>query len=543
MSLRNSRPIPFQASGVTDSIDGTNAPPGSMQALVNLVPDPSSRFQYVCRPAAEELTDFAGFSSPAFISAMHVRGALIYGMIASATNPGKDEPFCYDTEAEAFITVTGFTNANTPYSPSDVGEWTPPVIAPVGIYLVVTHPGFATTANYFGWFDISNLAAPTWSAGNTATNPLPAIPVSVAAFNSRAYFAVDNDLVYTDALDPLTVTNASQVLTLGDSTEITALGSAQLNTQYGGIIAALIAFKGASVMYQVTGDQVTNDLAQNSIDVATGTLAPNSIASTPQGLAFMSPQGLRVIDASGNVSNPIGDQGTGVTIPFRYAAVPTRMAAAYNNDVYRITVQNGKALGTPWQEWWYDFARGLWTGPHTFTASLIHAYSHVSGDTHASFIVAPRDVQASLWDSHSTPALDSTYVENGEQLTWEWTTTSLPDTFQMAESANIELTINMSLIPGVVDVAVSAIDEDGTILSTAAITPTGSATVWGAFTWGAALWRGALNNFKPRQAKWDTPLTFRWLTISATGESVADYAIGNMFYRFEILGYLQQNDS
>lgn len=540
MAINRSVPSAFFPSGVTDTTD-TAGPSGSMAALVNLIPDPSTDHQFVPRPAAEEMTDFTGFSSPGFVSAQHVRGPLIFGMIASATNPGRDEPFCYDADAAAFIPITGATAANTPLSPASTGEWEPPVIAPVGTYLLVTHPGFDGVTYFFGWIDISNLAAPTWDAGNTTTNPLPARPRSVAAFNARAYYAVDNDLVFSDVLLPLVVSAAANALVLGDSTEITALGSAQFNTQYGGVIAALIAFKGASVMYQVTGDKATNDLAQNSLDVATGTLAPNSLANSPKGLAFMSPQGLRIIDGGGNVTDPIGDVGSGVTIPFRYALESTRIAAAYNDNIYRVSVQNGKAIGTPWQEWWYHFTRGIWTGPHTFPASLIHAFTHPSSDGgHASFVMTPVGVEGALFDSHALPALDSVYVENGTQLTWEYTTSFLPDTLQMAESANVELTINMSLIPGVVDVEVLAYDEDGTVLSTATISPTGAATVWGAFTWGAAPWRGALNNLKPRQAKWSAGLVYRWLQISVTGESVADYQIGTMYYRLEVLKYLQQ---
>lgn len=541
MALRRSQPIPFFPTGVTDSTDA-NGPAGSMAALINLIPDPSTNRQFVCRPASEEMTDFTGFSSPGFVSAMHVRGPLIFGMIATAANPGRDEPFCYDTEAEAFIPITGATAANTPLSPPTSGEWEPPVIAPVGTYLLVTHPGFDGVTYFFGWIDISNLAAPTWDAGNTATNPLPSRPRSVAAFNARAYYAVDNDLVFSDVLDPLTVSAASNVLVLGDSTEITALGSAQFSTQYGGVIAALIAFKGAGVMFQITGDKETNDLAQNALDVATGTLAPNAIANTPVGLAFISPQGLRIVDTSGSITDPIGGDGNGVTIPFRYALEPTRIAAAYNDNIYRVTVQNGKAVGTPYEEWWYHFTRRIWTGPHTFPASLIHAFTHPSADGgHASFVVAPIDLPGLLFDSHALPTLNSTYVENGEQLTWEYRTSYLPDTLQMAEEANVELTINMSLIPGVVDVSVLAYDEDGTVLSTASIAPSGTATVWGTFDWGDAPWRGALNNLKPRQAQWAQGLVYRWLQISATGESVADYQIGAMLYRVEVLKYLQQN--
>ena len=183
MAIRRTQPIPFKPSGVTDTIDGSNSPPGSMAALINLIPDPSTDGVFVCRPAAEELTDFTGFTTPAFVSVLHVRGTLIYGMIASARNAGKDEPFCYDTDAQAFITISGVTNANSPTSPATTGAWQPPIIAAVGVYLIVTHPGFPGGAgNYFGWLDITNTAAPVWAAGNTVTNPLPTPPKSVAQF-------------------------------------------------------------------------------------------------------------------------------------------------------------------------------------------------------------------------------------------------------------------------------------------------------------------------------------------------------------------------
>lgn len=539
MSIARSSPVPFIASGVTDALDGTNAPRGSMAALVNLVPDPTTNNQFICRPASIEETDFTGFTNPGFISVIHVRGNLVFGLIASDTNPGQDEPFCFNLTTGAFVTVTGATAGNTPDSPASTGEWNPPIIAAVGVYLVVTHPGFDGITNFFGWFDISNLAAPTWSAGNTATQPLTAVPISVASFGSRAWFAVENALVYSDALDPLTVTGADQVLILGDTTDITALGSLQLNTQYGGIIQALIAFKGATNMYQITGDETTNDLAQNVLDVATGTLAPNTIASTPYGMAFISPGGLRIIDADGNVTEPIGNAGSGVTVPFTYAVTPSRMCAAFNNNVYRVTVQNGLAIGTPNQEWWYDFTRKIWTGPHTFYASLIQPFTSQNSDL-PSFLVAPLDIEATLWDSMPLPTTTSTYTENGVALAFEWVTSVLPDTMQMAESSIVEATINMSLIAGMGSIVIVAYDEDGTVLDTASLTPTGAATVWGAFTWGAAVWRGSFTNFKPQQIGWTEGITYRWLQVSVVGTSVSDYRIGNMFLRTGVTGFLQQ---
>lgn len=544
MSISRSSPVPFVASGVTDALDGTNAPRGSMAALVNLIPDPTTNNQFICRPAATEISDWttSGFTNPGFISVWHVRGNLVYGLIATDDHPGHDMPFCYNFDTDAFISVTGATAANTPTSQASTGDWNPPVIAPVGVYLVVADDGFDGITHFFGWFDITTPTAPTWSSGNTATNPLTSVPISVAAFSARAWFAVGNVVVYSDALDPLTVSAASQALTLGDTTDITALGSAQFTTQYGGIIQALIAFKGATIMYQITGDETTADLAQNSLDVATGTLAPNTIVGTRDGLGFMSPTGFRMLDQQGNIGDPIGNAGAGVTIPFMYAVTPSRMCAAYNSNTYRVTVQNGLAIGTPNQEWWFDFTRQIWTGPHTFYASLIHPFT--SPDTGLpSFLIAPIDIEASMWDSPPVPTTTSTYEENGSDLEWEWTTSTLPDVFQMAENSTVETTINMSLIPGTGQVSVVSYDEDGTLLDQAYLTPLGAATVWGAFVWGAAVWRGSFTNFKPQQVQWTQPVTFRWLQISAVGVSAADFRIGNMYLRWGITGFLQQSGS
>ena len=95
MGLRNSGPIPFSPSTVTDALDGTNAPPGSMAALVNLVPDPTTANLFICRPAAEEMTDFTGFNNTGFISVFFVLGHQFYCMIATDAPPGYDQPFCY----------------------------------------------------------------------------------------------------------------------------------------------------------------------------------------------------------------------------------------------------------------------------------------------------------------------------------------------------------------------------------------------------------------------------------------------------------------
>jgi hypothetical protein len=548
MSLRNSGPVSFSPTGVTDTLDGSNAPQGSMEALVNLIPDPTTSNLFVCRPASERLTTFPGFSSPGFISVYHVAGNLVYGMIATALVPGHDQPFCYDTNTDTFITVTGTQDATTlPLSPATSGEWTPPIMELIGVLLIVTHPGFqgVITGSYFGWFDTTNPAAPVWHAGNTAVNPLTSVPVSVAQFNGRAYYAVANSLVFSDALAATTVTLASQVLTLGDNEAVTAVANLPLSTYItGGVIQCLIAFKGVSTMYQITGDSTTGDLQVNANTVHTGTLAPNTIVPTPKGLAFVSPEGLRIISFQLAISDPIGVAGTGVTVPFIYALEPSRMCAAYNANVIRVSVQNEAALETPFQEWWFDLARngnGVWTGPHTFPASFIHSFTHMgAGASHPSFIMAPQGIVGELWDSHITPTLTDVYVENGTQMSFEWTTSILPDTDQMSETYLTESTIKMSLPPDINAVTMTAINEDETALQAVQIAPEGTTTVWGAFTWGAALWLGTSSTYKPRRVPWTEQVTFRMIQFSLTGDSVAAFRVGTMQNRYQFTGYLQQ---
>jgi hypothetical protein len=548
VSLANSQPQPFRPQTVTDAVENPKAMfsiSGSMAALTNLIPDPTTAGVFTCRPASELETDFTGFNTPGFIPVYHVSGSLIYGMIGTNLVPGFDQPFCYDTAADAFVVVGGVQDATTlPASQSTSGDWTPPTMDLIGTLLVVTHPGFPGGAGaYFGWFDLSVPGAPTWNAGNTTVNPLFAVPVAVGQFNGRAWYAVENFLVFSDALNATVVTLASQALELNDNTPITALAGLPLSTPItGGVIQALLAFKSVESIYQVTGDSTTGDLAVNALNISSGTLAPNTITPTPKGLAFVSPQGLRFIDFNMGVSDPVGDAGSGVTVPFIYALTPSRMCAAYNADVIRISCQNGKALGSPFQEWWYHITRQAWTGPHTFPASFIHAFVHPNTSPHPSFITAPQGVLGKLFDSHVFPPLSPTYVENGTQLSWVFQTSMLPDTYQMSETNIVEQTINMAL-PATEAITVNALDQDFSVLATTSLTG-GAATIWGAFTWGAAVWFGASSNYRPRQLEWPEGVTFRFMALQMTADSIGTptqpLQIGALYSRYQQLGYLQQ---
>jgi len=250
------------------------------------------------------------------------------------------------------------------------------------------------------------------------------------------------------------------------------------------------------------------------------------------GLGFVSPEGFRVIDFNAHVSPPIGDAGNGVTAAFIYALSPSRTCAAANANVVRISVQNGGVTGTPTQEYWYHMTRQVWSGPHSFPASTIQTYNNT-------FVEAANGVNSKLFMSDAAQSSTSTFVENGAQMTFAWQTTMLPDTQQMCENNILEATINMALASGV-NIGVSAIDQNGSIYQSVVISPTGSPTTWGNFQWGQADWLGAANGLYPRELQWSEPLVFRRLSMLATGDCASGLLIGDMFLRYEMLGYLQQ---
>jgi len=333
---------------------------------------------------------------------------------------------------------------------------------------------------------------------------------------------------------PRNVTNANQVITFDDNLPLTVLAPLPLSNVTGGIIQALLVFKGVSNIYQITGDSALSSLAKNALNVATGTLAPNSIANTPKGVMFIAPDGLRIINFQANVSDPIGYDGMGKALPFLYAIVPSRMAAASNGSVYRISVQDGSRNGTPFVEYWFDHVRNVWSGPHTFPADLIAVYANT-------FIVASHNVRGSLWQSDYVQSGTSAFIENNAQLTFAYATAMLPDPNVMAENAMIESTIYMTM-----DTAqsyfVQSLNQDGTLISSCAIiNPAQQETLWGGFFWGdGSLWGGAQAALYPRRMAWPIPVVFRRMQIVVTGNSGAQLRIGTLHLRYETLGYLQQ---
>lgn len=526
-----------------------------MALLQDLIPDPTTKNLWQCRPASTPLIDFvkgisafsSGFSSgfgsgvlpgATFISCLKVIGTRVYGMVATTRNPGHDEPFIYDLLQQKLIIISGITAANTPASPTTSGAWTPPNLDLIGTKIIVAHPGFNGAGNgYFGVIDISNPAAPAWSSGNTATNALAAPPTWVQNFNGRCFYLVNPPTgqpgaYMSDQLNATTITNASQILTFGDNVALTCAIGLPLENQLGGIVQSLMVFKGVTNIFQVTGDFSLNNLTVNALNVATGTLAPNSVAVTSKGIMFVAPDGIRLINWDARVSDPIGIDGEGINYPFIGMLVPSRCNAAYNSGIYRVQIQNGNALGSPQQQWWFDIAREIFTGPHSCASSLMSAYLNT-------FLITLQGAGAVLFQSDIVQTSISTFIENGIQLHYQWATPMLPDTDQMAEVAMIESTLHMAFVAGN-NAQVTAQDQNGAVFDLVTLIPAGAVTLWGAFTWGQALWQGGRNALYPRQLPWHFPIVFRRMQIVAQGVSVAGLKIGRLHLRYQVLGYLQQ---
>jgi hypothetical protein len=121
-----------------------------------------------------------------------------------------------------------------------------------------------------------------------------------------------------------------------------------------------------------------------------------------------------------------------------------------------------------------------------------------------------------------------------------WKTAILPDTKEMNEIALNEHTINMVLDSQGSTYNVQALGVNGALLGSINLLPPAFQPLWGAFNWGAANWGSSNTGLAPIQLPWPAPLVFRKAQIQLTGNSFLTFRIGDMFMRYQKLGYLQQ---
>lgn len=577
-------PITFAPRSVTDSIDGDNSEAGACSALTNLIFDPSTPGILQPRPGVRQLNPFTGFINPLIVSAAFQLNGIVYGMVGSDHYPGKDEPFAYDVASDVFYTVSGVTNDKLPNTLNSSGDWVPPDMDIAGVNLVVTHMGFIGGAGpYFGWFDVTVPTAPVWNAGNTTTNPLPFVPAAVAQFNNRLYFAVKNAVTWTDTLS-LTVTNATQTLFIGDTSPVTALYGMPLSTTSEAILQGLMVFK-ENYITQITGDEATSNRANNCISLHIGTSAPRSISVTPDGMGFMAVDGVRLIQLSGVLTDPNPD----LALPFIYALFPSRVSAGFNNNTYRICVQNDNAPGAPQQEYWLDIKRNGWTGPHTFPQDLVLQYKstfilfsntfspsiwmsdvvvgnadvfeeigtteyvtedgttlYVAEDGTTSYITSSVDVVVVYVTEDGTTAyvtedgLQDYITERvtGNPIEFLYQTVPITDFGNVYANTLMNSTLEMAIPSNGVTYTFTAYNEVIALLAQAIFTAPPSQAIWGQFIWGLANWGAQAFGLQPKTIPWPIPLVFNRLVLSVSGNSSAGLKLGSFHLISRTLSYL-----
>lgn len=528
MAGRNTAPYRFNPRGVVDALDGGQIPPGGLSSARDLIFDPSNPFTFECRPATLKTYAFAGIAGAGAVSVSYVVGDICYGMIASSATATYDQPFAYNLATNTLVTVSGTQNNTTlPLTPTTSGTWTPPTMALVGVLLYVTHPGFVGGASaFFGWFDTTNPAAPVWHAGNTTTNALPAVPKAVAQFNNRAWFTVGSAIYFTDALTT-TISDATHVLTIGDSIAITAVASQPLVTSVQGIIQSLVAFK-PNVIAIITGDAIDGNLAVNLINGSIGCSAPRTISPTPKGLMFEAVDGVRILGQDGTLGEPNQD----LKNPFIFALTPSRSSACYNNNIYRISVQNGQANGSPIEEYWFDLRMNGWTGPHSFTQDMATPYG-------STFIVFKNTI-VGLWTSDVVQSGTSTFTENGSAMTFTFITAPLSDDGGMYEGSATLSVIDMELPHIAQSYTFVASDVNNGVLSTATIATSMSGALWNGFTWGTGTWTATSYGLERYNIPWTNILVFSRLVLQATGYSNLGFKLGKITNGNQGLKYVRQ---
>src|SRR5271166_646078 len=146
MPLRNATPLTWAPHGCSDAVDGSSAFKGAMTVLTNLVPSPATNDQFVPRPARDYLANLVAsgqFMSPTTITALAIFGDIVFGLVTTLRNPGRDEAFAISAISGGVIPVQGVTLSNSPTTASLLGETQLPLSTTVAQHVLFTHPGFA----------------------------------------------------------------------------------------------------------------------------------------------------------------------------------------------------------------------------------------------------------------------------------------------------------------------------------------------------------------------------------------------------------------
>lgn len=610
MSISNSYPLRYTYRGLSDAYDTTDTFLGASRSLANFVFDRSNPEWIVPRPGVTPITTFGGFTTPGFISLHGVIAPRAYGLIGTARNALKDEPFIYDLAAGAFVTVANVQSTNVPTSPATSGAWTPPTFAAIGSRIIFTHPGF-TGVNFVGVLDMGGgtvtptgnvtngsfvigtvssivgvevgmtitgtgipansvvqaftaatitftnptltaatatnvgvvltiaggtFAAPKWSAVQTSGTPLPSLPLCVANFNNRAYYACGNTLYFSDNLRPTHITAPTQSQVVGDNANIIALYGAPVQTSSGGVTAALFIFKEGGQIWQLTGDSATTNLTLSYVSLDIGTSSPRSLALAPEGLYFAGDDGPYFVTVNGIVC-ALGHEKddslhSDISAPFRFGTSATRVAASFVSQTYRVcmdTVIAGQAIAGA--DYWFDLRKRRWNGIHSFPYDCASSFKNY-------FVLSSAAAPGILFKSQAYSDTNTVYTDNGAFYQCSAQSGTMPKVEEMRQKQVIETTTEIAyLTTPNVNYSITATDEQGNSLGSVGINAYRPGSLWNGFTWGAGLWTSVVAVPHTFDVPWPEPLLFQKIAIGHTIPAVAGVAIGSTYLRYQNTRY------
>ena len=531
MSIRGATPSIFLPSGLSDAVDESSAFSGACQYLTNFCFDRNSRGALVPIPGRQPISfSTSGFTTPAVISVMFMVGPIIYGMIGTADFAGKDRPFAYNTATGNFLTVTNVSSLLLPNTQSYAGDWQPPSMDMIGQYIVVTHPGFTGTTP-IGWFDLTTPGTIKWNAGNTTTNGLPSVPQWVSQFFGRAYYACGNKLIPSDILNPLNITSTelADTLTLGDTTNIVGMRGLPIGQAQDGVLQALIVFKNKAI-FQVTGDLSLNTLASNQVIDSVGTYAPRTLATTPNGIAFMSPTAVFLVNLLGQV--PVLSRD--VVGPFTQATTPSRAAACFANSIYKISVTtNFKVPNYVQNDYWFDTLTNRFNGPHTTPFDCVVTDGTRTWGSNA-------NLPGILFLQEVAPVSDSIYTDNGNAYTCKMQSCNLEEPNESVDKQVIESTIELSQTSLNSTYTISANDDQGNNLDTVSINVSNAFSVWGSFNWGASNWQAALLSSHRYGIPWTNPVVYDKLVLGVSVTAAQFVSVKKIMNRVQTTFHMSQ---
>lgn len=380
------------------------------------------------------------------------------------------------------------------------------------------------------------LSNPLWGAGNlSGALSFTTLPTVVAQFYNRAYYGSGNNVLFSDSLVATNATASTQVLTLGDTTAILAMKGLPYTTTQSGILQSLMVFKSGAI-WAITGDAAStvNPLSLNSVSEETTNIMPLSIDIAPEGIVFVDSSGPRLIDHSGTVRFLTDQTGNSrvpdLINPFSACTRITRANGAYCNSVYRIcldTIVNGQTFTG---DYWYDFTKGRWTGPHTFVYHQIIAYSNY-------FLIASNNVNGTLFQSNVVQASSSVFTELTLPYQFSITTAFMPMTGRMNMQQIVESTMEIGIYGTNTTYNISLYDEYNNQTTGTPIVAVSNQPQWGSVTWGSFTWAQSLYYCVPKLMNWSNPFVFNKCYLTINGTAVTGSKIKNVFFRYQDAGY------